>query len=145
MNTVVAIAKTILKHTYNFRFFSSPVDSVVIDMIPTMHEGEEYIGVYENNVGCFDDAIVISDIGLHAYIENQWVFIAYNDITCMNVDEEKTIASHITINVNDDPVRLLINGNRGQFRDVWTFLRFLMRTVTLVNKVKVQTERFKVN
>jgi hypothetical protein len=129
-DVVVARAHRILKPLTQYRSILGDLSNTpeyVKDVL--LKENEILIGVYENFPHGHDESIVITNFGLHYYIDKQWEFIPYNIIT------ESKIQSPIKENVEEISLTLVsgklvwlpVRGGQGRFRDAFEFLRFLMR------------------
>lgn len=102
-----------------------------------LQENEILIGVYENSVGTFANALALTTTGLHIHDGNLWNFVAYDtiqDITfpqTKSLDEPKTLLITLT---TGEQITLPVEGqpdpiNRPHLRDVWVFGNFLKKVV----------------
>lgn len=90
---------------------------------------EEILGVYLNSESYFKDSVLFTDLGIYLFqSKERWEYIQYEEISNLEVVEQKELAESITIlKKNGVRVYLRILGGDGKLRDVWEVYRFLLR------------------
>jgi hypothetical protein len=119
----------------NFRGTASyfkPGESAIAASFPLAAD-EVLVGVYENESGVTNDAIGITDRGLHLLRHEVGDFIAYDQIAnCViqaKENEHPFVAPYVDLRLKwGDLIRLPIKGHTGeagQFSDVYAIEKFL--------------------
>ncbi|PJZ75676.1 hypothetical protein [Leptospira neocaledonica] len=87
------------------------------------------LGVYLNSEPYFNDSVLFTDVGMYLFqSEEKWEYLQYEEISNLEVVEQKEITESIAIlKKNGVQVYLRILGGNGKLRDVWEVYRFLLR------------------
>src|SRR5437868_5943809 len=113
------------------RYRDQSPDSLMTSIAATrvgLQEGEICLGVYENNPGCLEDSIIVTNLGLHIYRSGESLFIDYGQIESIEAPSVKETADRLKIRLSNGAMKdLPIQGGQGRFRDAFEFLRFLDR------------------
>tara|TARA_B100001989_G_C24501679_1_gene445276 strand:- start:128 stop:577 length:450 start_codon:yes stop_codon:yes gene_type:complete len=98
------------------------------------------IGIYFNSNNSLDDAIVVSDTELLLVRFGECKSILFQDIKSIKMPEKDDDSCTIILSLPDRKQELVaINNGRGNCKDVYEFLRFLMRVIekSLYEKITV--------
>jgi hypothetical protein len=94
-----------------------------------LRENESILGIYKNESGTLDETIVITELGLHIFMDSFWKSIDFNEIERVEKIQSKE-DDHLVLKLNGDKkFSLPVRGGKEQFRDSMTFLRFLNRVL----------------
>jgi hypothetical protein len=96
--------------------------------------GEEWIGVYENEPGSSDDCVGVTNLGLHIWRGLRPEFLAYEELDSTTSEGliPKRKADRITVRLRDGQFAVIpIRGGDDRSRDLFEFLRFLQRVMSL--------------
>lgn len=130
-------AHRILRHLSNYKSLSSDVTSKpeYLRNFRLGNEREKLIGVYENNPGDREDAIVIADQGIHILDQESSQRIDYQNISRIKTLSNKEEIDSVTIvDTRGNEVEIPVKGKKGKFRDALEFTRFLMRVTEDLRK-----------
>lgn len=136
---VASRAHRILKRLENYQSLFGAADEDIPNNISgiALAPGEQLIGVYYNMPDERREPIVVTSEGLHVLSKEGWQRVEYRQMRDVGppVDEEKTQVMSLSITLQDgNTFALPVKGGRGNFRDAWSFLRFLMRVLGDVSK-----------
>jgi hypothetical protein len=126
-------AKRILEHHSNKRYYPIPEqdrEKYLTDYC--FQKDEQLLGIYKNDIKNNLDDVLFTDKGIHFYVENKKIFIAYNQIKDLHVEGEKITANTLLITYGDNgdqKIKLLIKGGEGKCRDIFEILRYLRRVM----------------
>ena len=118
-----------------------------------LKENEVCYGVYENIPKRIDERIAITNRGMYFNQEDAWLFINFLNIEEVNfigknkanIKGEKLKTEHLTLElVNGKSIKLPIRGRKGEFKDIFEFMRFLMRVLWDFER-KINTKKIKNN
>ncbi len=133
----------ILKPLVNFRTIkdgSLPVFPSLPEL--AFKEGEDCYGVYENLSAEADEAVVVTNLGLHFCREQKWEFIDYRQIKEVEIASPKETVDELLVHLtNQESVLLPIRGGKGRFRDAFEFMRFIDRVTSDLGETGVQSTR----
>jgi hypothetical protein len=103
----------------------------LLDSGLVLKPGEQFIGVYQNHPDKTNEAVVVTDTGLLIRSWGKWVRLNYDDMERVDIPEQKNKAENLHVFCKNRGQRIIvpIRGGRGRTRDVFTFLRFLIRTI----------------
>jgi hypothetical protein len=96
--------------------------------------GEEWIGVYENIPGSPEDCVGVTNRGLHIWRGLEPDFLAYEELDSTTSEGliPKRKADQITVRLRDGQLAVIpIRGGDDRSRDLFEFLRFLQRVMSL--------------
>lgn len=118
-----------LRNTINFKEGYSEQERSYGLVLPV---GEEYIGTYTNSYPTDNKFVHVSTNGLWVQKENETLFIPFLNIkhTTIVNGHDKHKVKEILVELIDGEERLVeINGGDDKFRDLYSFIRFLRRTI----------------
>ena len=122
----------ILRPLSNFRTIEAG-SLPVFPSLPVLafKEGEDCYGVYENLPAEPDEAVVVTNLGLHVRREQKWEFIDYRQIKEVDIIAQKETVGELLVRLrNQESVLLPIRGGKGRFRDAFEFMRFIDRVTS---------------
>jgi hypothetical protein len=122
----------ILKPLLNFRIVKDG-SLPVFPSLPVLafKEGEDCYGVYENLPAEADEAVVVTNLGLHVRREQKWEFIDYRQIKEVDIISPKETVDELLVRLTThESVLLPIRGGKGRFRDAFEFMRFINRVTS---------------
>jgi len=94
----------------------------------TLRQGEELLGIYRNHPGSWNEAILVTDRGLHLLRPGGSTILDYAEMQAPRRVGEKTEIQSLDIPLRRGQcVRLPVLGRRGRLLDSLEFLRFLDR------------------
>lgn len=129
MNVKSRIHRTI-RNSDNYYQLENSISDIFVENFNLQNDEIAY-GVYENFPQNKNERIVITNKGVHLYKEKTWVFIDFCSIKSVSVESEKQVAEYITLYLGNNKTFLLpVRGNKGKFRDVFEFSRFLSRVIS---------------
>ena len=100
---------------------------LTVDALP---EGEELIGVYQNEIGVEDDAILVTSIGIRWRSGNFRSSISYSEVDRIRTaltSEEKSCVEGVHVTTRLEELFVPVRGRNGNFADAFEFSRFLQR------------------
>jgi hypothetical protein len=121
-----------LKALLNFR----PIKAGSLAVSPSLpafglKEGEDCYGVYESLPAEADEAVVVTNLGLHIRRERKWEFIDYRQIKEVDIVSPKETVDELLVRLTThESVLLPIRGGKGRFRDAFEFMRFIDRVTS---------------
>lgn len=99
-----------------------------------LHPDEVIIGVYDNSEEGSADVTLVTDQGIHVFMNQAWSYFDYGNIVDVATPTDKA-AEGLNIRLKSgDTFWLPVRGTKGRFRDTFEFLRFLDRVVEDVRK-----------
>lgn len=116
------------------RFHFAPDESGILARYAAVPEASgskgETIGIYVNPVGTDPEAILVTDKGLVLVSSGVATSFPYSEIQSVHgpAEKQRDLDIRATL-VSGRVVSLRIAGADGQFRDVYSFLRFLDRVL----------------
>jgi hypothetical protein len=94
----------------------------------SLREDEELLGIYRNHPGSWDEAILVTDRGLHLLRSEGSTVIDYSEMQSpVGVDEKSQVQSLDIPLRGGNCVRLPVLGRRDRILDSMSFMRFLDR------------------
>lgn len=111
----------------NIERFKTASPSLVMKL--SLEKDEEVLGIYENYLGIEFESIVITTLGLYLLGEKSVLSIKYSEIAGISSPQTKDDNKLLITLKNGNIATLQILGGNGQFRDIFSFLRFLNRVI----------------
>jgi hypothetical protein len=125
---VISRAKRILRPMSRFQFFDGQPSPVPTDL--PLPETETPIGMYLNEPGSLEDAVVVTDLSLLLESKGTWVPIPYSSISKIATPTTKAGVQGLRLFLHDgSTVCLPIRGGTQRTSDAFEFLRFLDRVL----------------
>jgi hypothetical protein len=118
-----------MRRMSNYHNISEKTDDIHYLGDFSFRDNEEPVGIYENLVGEPDESIIITTLGLYIFRAGDWEFVGYDEIRAITKPKvEKLAVDRLFLHLaSGRRVDVPIKGGEGRFRDVYEFLRFLMR------------------
>lgn len=109
----------------------SNVDSPSYDHLQSLRQGEILLGIYYNAPAELEGAVWITTRGLYVLRGDQREVADYSEMIDVRVPDmprdQKLSVDTLLVSTRTAEITVPIKGGEGRFRDVWQFLRFLLR------------------
>lgn len=100
-----------------------------------LQANEQLLGVYENFLDQPNESIIITTLGLHTYLNDQWVSIRYDQIRNTGSPPKKLSTKELMVYLySGEMITIAVKGGQEKTQDVWEFLRFLLRVIGDIRK-----------
>lgn len=114
----------------NFQSISN-VDSPIHGDLQALRQGETLLGIYSNTPKKLEESVWITTRGLYIFRGDQRDVVDYSDMMDVRVpdmpNDQKLLVDTLLVSTHTVEVTVPIKGGEGRFKDVWQFLRFLLR------------------
>ena len=128
MTSVQSRAHRTLRRMKNFVALSARDNVEWLNSLPALVSDEHLIGAYQNQAGTAAGVVVITTRRLFVEQYGSWSSINYSDISDIVLPDEKTSAHQLLVrDMSGKQTEIPVSGDRGRFRDVFGFSRFLQR------------------
>jgi hypothetical protein len=92
------------------------------------------MGIYDNSIDKSRDVILVTDRGIHTFLQEVWSSFDYDQVVEITTPTNKA-AEGLSIRLKSGELFWLpVRGGKGRFRDIFEFLRFLDRVVDDMHK-----------